>query len=99
MDLFLSQYLKRRLQKVLITTQLAFPCYRIRRLFALPLPLHSLPRLELQVRWYESSPFHSFILTPEEARQQVQLRGFVRTKKEPEQKLSATSSILGPIVD
>lgn len=42
-----------------------------------------------QVRWYESFPVHVFTLTPNEREQSVQVRGFVRSKADPDQKLSA----------
>ncbi len=44
-----------------------------------------------QMRWYEASPSHCFILSPKEAGKTVQLRGFVRAVADPEHKLSALS--------
>src|SRR5690554_5872719 len=44
-----------------------------------------------QVRWYETSPTHTFTLTSEEAGKPVQIRGFVRAAEAPKQKLSAAS--------
>lgn len=47
-----------------------------------------------QIRWYEPSPIHTFTLSPNEADKSIQVRGFVRSVRTPEEKISATSSHL-----
>jgi hypothetical protein len=52
----MKQFLTSRIEECINAVHLTFSCYRIRRRWALPLPVSALPKLDLQVRGF-SQPY------------------------------------------
>lgn len=47
-----------------------------------------------EVRWYEESAMHTFLLQPTDIGKTIQIRGFVRSKTAPDHKISAASLVV-----